>query len=363
MVRSTCTPKRADWLLKKFVIDTLIANDGSVYGGAARDTYRHVVHEMAFTDQVDHMIDQAGLFDVVRCKKNLYQDPDYLPSLKGRLVIPTNIDACVHISDHKKLMDALAQKFPSITKVFEKDICAELPDMQQGIINHIRYKLKCVGNNVVDNFFNSLKSMIPSEILKDNGDFVSQLNTDIKAIIKQCQNPTILDLMVYTRDMKDMPDPPFRKVDFMCNALILDKYGYRLSRQVHCADPIVRLTMLIKILEDIKKQKAVLVNLEWYRLRKLMMRGWSVEGLFKNVEMIEETSYEGHCLICHESLEVFAHMKLPCCDARYHPLCLRHAFNHVAARQVCVMCSQPILHFATDSKTLTEFLENNLDTV
>jgi hypothetical protein len=181
-----------------------------------------------------------------------------------------------------------------------------------------------------------------------------------------------LDLMVYVKDVDTMPDPPFGSLDFACNALILDKYGYRLSLYIKIADPVHRLKKMLEIMKDIEAKKTEVVNVKWYRMRKMLRKGWSISGVMQHIEQVREDDYSGYCLICHGSLneldptvfDIVPHMKLKCCDARYHPSCLSQAINDgdnsIAVRGKCPMCSKVLDHVRADGQTLAEYIDNRI---
>lgn len=56
-----------------------------------------------------------------------------------------------------------------------------------------------------------------------------------------------------------------------------------------------------------------------------------------------EGAYEGHCIVCHDEVPGGAgHVKMRCCDARYHAGCLRLASERVYVSRACVMCRRPV---------------------
>lgn len=345
-----------------------------IFGGAARDKFLHDIHSTKFYEHV-HNLSRDELDLMGKTANELYQDPTYLPDLHGRFVCPADIDAYIHASEHEKLMEALGDKVPVIKKVFERDAKRYFPEMKidYGAVTHYRYHLRMMQINEVRGWLHTLDKIIPIELRQEHRNYVYNVRNGIMGVLNEGIRLIKLDLMVYTKAYDStMPDPPFGDVDFRCNSLIWDNSGFRLSKAIPLRDPVARFKTLEQVMSDIEEQRADVVSLKWYRVQKMMRRGWKVCGLFRNIQQIRDITYEGHCIICHGSLTeqddieatIIPHMKLKCCDGRYHPSCLLQAItvgdHSMQMRGCCSHCSQPLIGITKDGDNLNGFIENHL---
>ena len=365
---------RLRWKLKNKAINIIVNNGGMVFGGAVRDKYLHDVHATAFFEHVRTLTSET-LDELGKTRAELYQDDSYMPELKGRFVSPNDIDAYIHIADQTKLLSAIKVEFPCCTKLFERDIKQYFPNLtvEPDTIMHHRYALRTMRTTEMANWLSKFTRMVPYEIRTELKEFIVKLRTRTRDISYLGRYPVYLDLMVYVKPYDStMPDPPFGSLDFMCNALILDKSGFRLSKHIEMSDPLARLKAMTGIMNEIEEKKATVVNIAWYRVRKMLRKGWKVAGIFHHIEQVEESEYDGHCLICHGRLneidpdvfDVIPHMKLKCCDARYHPLCMLKAIDtgehSMRVRTACAMCNQPLPDITSDGDNLAGYLDNRI---
>jgi hypothetical protein len=359
--------KRAKWKLTNKAIEIIVENGGQVFGGAVRDKYLHDVHSRAFYAHVKTLSNQD--LDG-RTVVELYQDKTFRSDLNGRFVIPKDIDAQIHHTAQSNLINALQKSFPCITKLFSRDIKRYFPnlDIEENTVVHFRYAMRSINTTEIHQWLSQLMSIFPVEIRSNHGEGIRDIYSTIHEMLREGMQPIYLDLMVNMQPagIACQVEPPFGNLDFMCNALILDKHGYQLSTRIHPeeTDPLSRLECMLSVMKDIQTRTARVDTIVWYRIRKMMKRKWKVEGIFSHIEQIHDITYTGHCLICHEPLTADPQMKLKCCDARYHPRCLQNALvtgdHSMTARRACVMCSQNLPSIATDSTNLTGYLEHNI---
>jgi hypothetical protein len=361
-------PKRAKWKLTNKAIEIIVDNGGIIFGGAVRDKYLHDRHAQKFYEHVKTL----NYAEDSRTATNLYQDRRVRPDLYGRFVVPKDIDAYIDINEQQSLLFALRKEFPCITNLFNRDIKQYFPNLtiEENTIIHYRYALRSMNTSELNQWVSRLYGIVPEAIRAEHGSFIQELIRTTHKMRRAGRCPIYLDLMVNVKHTA--LEPPFGHVDFACNGLILDKHGYRLSTQIPVTEPLCKLHTLISILDEIEKRKARVYSIVWYRIKKMMRNKWAIEGLFSHVEQINNTSYDGHCLICHDSLHVseadvdinMPHMKLKCCDARYHPRCLLKAMltgDHcMITRGTCAMCSQHLPNIIKDSSTLADYLQHNI---
>lgn len=375
---------RFDWKLKNWVIEAILESDGIVFGGAARDKYLHDAHSTKFFEAHADMEVVEGVCREVAINE-LYQDQQYMPELSGRFVVPNDIDACVHVSDKEKLMRTLGRFFPKIIKVFQHDLKHYFPNtaIEENTVRHEKYQLHPV---IIPD---AIKRMLRRE----------EDTTEVYSKLCALKTPVLLDLLVYLPDKNTMPDPPFGSLDFSCNGLILEKdVGYRLSKYVRF-NSYMRTRMMQQILEDIEKRTCKMVTPIWSRVQKMRNKGWTVTELFKGVEEVTG-DYAGHCIICHGDLDQppdpitpenneeeqtendnnnvtttipntwrsryrepipKLHMKLTCCDARYHPQCLLNTLvRGEEVRENCIMCSHEIADPDGDAMRIRGYMTRRL---
>lgn len=369
--------KRVEWKLKNAIMQTITDHGGIVFGGAVRDKYIHDLHATAFFDHIKNLSIDI-LADIERTRNELYQDKTYMPELHGRFVVPNDIDAYIHVSDMSRFMDGIKSSFPCVTKLFERDIKQYFPNLllNTDTVVHHRYAIRCIRSGDLDNVVSTMNRAIPSEVRQEYANCFKLFHRAVANMKRFAFKTIYLDLMVYIKPLDggiSMPDPPFGSLDFKCNALILDRNGFRLSNQLNIKDPFQRLKTMTEIMQQIEMREAVVVNVTWYRIKRMIRKDWKVTNLFQHVEKVDDNAaYDGHCLICHErvtdaapnQLDVVSHMKLKCCDARYHPHCLLNAINNgdhsMRTRGQCAMCSQALSFIEDDGDNLQQYIENNL---
>lgn len=344
-------------------MNAIIYNGGIVFGGAVRDKYLHDAHATKFFQQAENTEEKTIM--------QLYQDPTYLPEFSGRFIVPNDIDAYVHITDHQRVLDSLRRLVPKVTKLFERDIKDYFPETNvcTGTIMHHRYFL-----NPIVAMPSILNWITQDAMFSHEQSYIgNQITRSLDSIIARARKPIVLDLLVHVGAYNARPDPPFGVLDFECNALILDASGFRLSREFvgGGTGAYARQKTMERLMQDIEAKRARVTKLDWYRVRKMKKRGWKIYGVFEEIEeMYESENYPGHCLICHDNLSkvdieadkrATLHLKLKCCDARYHPRCLVKAYGEGTAamveRERCMMCSKDLTHTSEDAELLTTFVQ------
>jgi hypothetical protein len=352
---------RVEWKVKERIMNTIIHHGGVVFGGAVRDKYLHDAHASKFFQEAEA---EAG----ERTVQQLYQDANYLPEYSGRFVVPNDIDAYVHITDHQRVVDALRRLVPKVTKVFERDLKEYFPETNvlAGTIIHHRYFLHTIVTSP-----HVMQWITQDAMLSHEQSYIGQqISGVLKRIIARARKPVVIDLLVHVGAHNKQPDPPFGVLDFECNALILDASGFRLSREFAGGGAYQRYQTMERIMQDIEAKRARVTRLDWHRVRKMKMRGWKIHGVFEEIEEVHGSEdYPGHCLICHGNLtkvdiesdrRATLHLKLKCCDARYHPRCLVKAYNEGTAamvdREKCTMCSKDLICASEDAELLATFV-------
>lgn len=350
--------RRVEWKIKNKVMQTIVDAGGIVFGGAVRDKCLHDMHADAFYEKCEDVLDDR------------YDDHNFMPELHGRWAIPVDIDATIHADKVDALMTAFAKSFGKVRKVFERDAKKYLPNIEVNDqqLRHMRVQLMYCSNTNARAVYKAYDSNVPSAI-RDEFPEIRLMMRDMLDRAKQME-PIVVDLLVSMTDAKtEPPEAPFGHIDFRCNALLMDKTGIRLSRMYRAGlTATQRVRVLGEVLKEIEGGVAMAVGpTEWYRVCKMRAKGWKVKGCFSHVRVVKETDYNGHCIICHDQMHEGDyhppfHMKLACCDARYHMGCMIDAIQkgeHAMERTMeCIMCKKNVLAIGRDGVLLEAVYEN-----
>jgi hypothetical protein len=145
-------------------------------------------------------------------------------------------------------------------------------------------------------------------------------------------------------------DPYLTDVDFECNSLYISKHGISICSSLSQGlGEYDKWTETNRIVNDIISKVATYMHPNGtnqniaQRANKLIEKGWTIEDYLKCVTSIVDDSYEGYCIICHDSVKG-AHFKLTCCDARYHSQCLKKVLEieHNPFKQECILCKKTL---------------------
>lgn len=351
---------KLEWKLKNKLITLILENDGELFGGAARDKYLHDTHAtLAYAEM--HSI--LNLNTVFQTHEEMYNNREFRPDLFGRWEIPNDIDVTIHASKYDNFIGSLKTEYPSLKKLFARDPKKYLPNLsiEEGQVRHERYKIDIVNSSDI---MGVITSSISPQIRHD----IPELNDAFQRLILAMRSVKfiMIDLMVIMSPVYLASiDPPFGNLDFECNSLILGKNGFRVGSYLYEKynisknDIVAKANLLTKIFEDIKKKNAVFCynsKYPWYRIAKMKKKGWKIIEMFKDIESVIEESYEGHCIICTDTLPSKMY-KFKCCDARYHPSCMIQAFESGTASilrsKKCIMCKTSFSDAKRDHSILT----------
>ena len=343
---------KVDWKFKNNLINFCIRNGAKIFGGAVRDKYIHDLHSTKFYE-LKHPVSPVITIDF------LYNDRSYHPELYGRWVIPNDIDVSIKEENYTTFINSIERNykygFGLVQKIFERDPVGYISDLdiEEGKLKHIRYIISPIDTSRLKDTIRLLKIL--------DKDVINESNIDKMLLIK----PVQLDILVVMNTLSNSNiEAPFGKIDFECNALILDNYGFRLSLEYQKVintippNPIYILQKFNNILADIEKKETNAVNIKWYRYDKIKNKGWKIKNTFINFE-IKDTEYDGHCIVCHDKMSENDMIKMMCCDARYHFKCLYSACIMgsvcIANTNKCCMCSFQLKEVETDINSLQDY--------
>jgi hypothetical protein len=312
------------------IINLLLSCNGTIYGGAVRDIILRKHVEKKFKKK------NSGISREEYIK--LYNDRNYQKELVDRLLIPNDIDAYVDIIEYEKLMSVLDDS-GFTTK---EEVCENYPTESE-FYTHIRLEIKsCSLKHVI----HKIKSNLPKHLsfLFEDDSLVKKYKvfTDMK--------PLYVDLFLL--DDGDKTNDPF---EFMCNNLIWNKHGFSVSKKL-CENnnPFYNEIQKNQIIEQIHNKIAVIPlypKMKKYgcihnlRVKKIIEKGYTIEG-FANFSYINDNSYNGHCIICHDKFSK-KHYKMKCCDARFHTHCIVDMYNSGTTNR-CIMCMKSLNNFEND---------------
>ena len=353
---------KIEWRYKNKLINTIIKNDGEIFGGAVRDKYLHDTHAQKFYEQ---LIKDGISYHM---KDLYYSDKTYHPELFGRWVNPNDIDACIHVSKLDNLIKIIKRYFGTVIRVFSHDPSQYLENivLEENEVRHNCYKIyPSIGTDIISILESMTEENINCNKLRD---LIALSKTEFE--IK-------LDLMVYIKEKDEnysinFNEVPFNSLDFECNGLIMDKKSIRLCNHlltihsINKYDVVEVMELTIKVLNDIKNRRAIYCNeaenvFPLERINKMVLKDWTILELFKKIELIDDDpEYEGHCLMCHDVLPKVM-LKFKCCDGRYHPKCMIQALDvgntAIVATEKCLMCKKDLRNIFRDRAMLDHYIE------
>jgi hypothetical protein len=332
---------RAIWKFYMKVIQVIIENEGKIFGGAVRDIYSRHYYAGQFYNKYG-----TRDLDGKNWEYKKYTDATFCPETKDRFSLPKDIDACIKNDKLQNVLRILHLNHFKVHTIFSRDAKKYLPNIfvEEGEVTHYRIKIK------PDIFIRMEIPNIMRDILAPQFNYLIEQSR----MINQQMGYITLDLMVNMTD-RDI-DPPYGNLDFECNGLILTQDGIRLSRCLRPASaykdsiyPLQISEKLHDVQKDIIAKRAIPVPSNCimdstYRISKMLSKGYTIVYLTieKNIS-IDETQT---CIICHEDINQMNHVKLKCCNARYHPNCLvRAAFmgqTAIYSTNRCIMCRQQL---------------------
>lgn len=303
---------RAKWEFHKKIRQMLLTNRAIIFGGAVRDYIIRAHHAKQFHDHPD-----SSMLE--------YSNPEHLPEHRARLLLPEDIDCFMTTGD-----------FDNFMKILGRSKYAGKKSKQSWARNYLPHAPDTMRHTVLTVMMN-----IPSEL--------SELP---QASIK---------LDVFHDNVRH--DPPFGAVDFECNGLVmhLDNQASLSKAFTRNAftDINVNLQKLCAIQRDILHKKAVSVgdDLEEFRIRMLVNRGWKVVGDRVTLERAtqDDVDESRQCIVCTSAYAAGEHIiSLDCCrgpHTRMHRGCALKMMQ--CGYNKCTICRKS-LHFSTTDMVLID---------
>ena len=274
----------AKWKMVKRIVGLCHQHNGTIFGGAARDSYIHDHDARKFCQKYD--ISQ-------------YQDTE-ITEFSGRFTVPNDVDCILLASDHKTFLAILHQKF------------------------HVK--------NVLDvdaHYFSGL------DIPPDEYRYKRYSVVDLHDV------PLVLQLDVIIQVNGDRLIYPFQNIDMDVNALLWTKDSMMVNPDevrsiglLHGIYTPVFGLIYTTLFENILLKKAMCTSTcSARRIHKMKQHGWEVSYAYETIR-ISNAPYEGVCVLCQETIEG-DHSTFECKCAQICMECLK---KHHAAIPRCTIC-------------------------
>jgi hypothetical protein len=322
------------------VLMNMIQDVGAIiFGGAVRDSIVHDYVAQQFYDAIKKDEEGMSLYalfehgiigyedipmerDAISELYNnseLYQDPECMPSLKDRFLIPNDIDCFMETRTKDLLIKNLKKE-----KGFSTRIVIEGPlDI---------YRIH-IDTNIEGLEFTRLEiKLVPNHHLKEFIKYIGKTKYQIDII---------------SRDSIIGISPPFGKVDFECNSLLLNNNNnISLSPLLtRYNSPLDSFEMLKRIINDIYQKKTTAVQKASYlRTHKMMQKGWTLIHQTDTVDIIltnkpKEKIIPECCTICHDDFEnsEYRITRNCCASGIYHIACWEKTVD-ASRSKTCPLC-------------------------
>lgn len=358
--------KKAEWKAKKVVMQVILNCGGTVFGGAVRDW---VIH--------DHFADlyygkEAEGFSKQELDER-YEDPEFMPELKDRLVMPVDVDACVTRAQLDKVLSSLRRKKLMAYKLFNRDPTGYIDEwmLPPGKVRHMRYQVMMRPANLFPALYGALFSEVAS-VLRER---LRAMARELEEVLDGANGERTfhMDLMVYEKDEDVCTQAaPFAPLDFQCNGLLMNRErGLFMSNRIALErdNPIAYHRKYLAVMRDVVDRRAVRNDM-WreipgYRVSNMLGKGWDICD-FQCVERVPAVVLSTDipapmCMICHDDLDK-AHYKMKCCEARMHLGCVHSAMTRGVAAMTetlqCIMCRQGLCAVQDDAIILGSIVDH-----
>lgn len=316
----------------KEIVEHAIESGGTVFGGYVRDFLRHENAAKTYYAQ-NHSNEQ-------------YSDQTISTDTLDRLLVPVDIDVKFETTEQYT-------KFRNLLRGAHYKVTA-IPGISTMYVDDetVRLKKLTVGFDITSQSVIRALNMPPGSMTK---------NILLPELVRRLEGMQLTSDFISIDVLLTTADPPFNKLDFMCNGLVMDKDGIHM-----CNDLMTNLNafgvhrVYQRILDDIIHKRAVLVNLYPKRWDKMAAKGWDlIDGNVEKVSVLGET-----CLICHDDIEPDDAYRLNCCkNVNYHFECLSRQITHevtgIMDSGKCPHCRQKIQLTDTEVKVFGMIITNN----
>lgn len=294
----------ARWKLMKAIVDSVQEAGGTVFGGYVRDSIIHDHYATEFYSKAE--------------EKHRYSDASYMPELSKRLCLPKDIDCFMLSSKLDVFKDSLKEK------------------------NFDMLVLDVTGNNMY--FGSVLKDIVHAKIK-----VTFAMSYILKAAIDTKPFEVYVDVLHSPHD----GEPPFKHLDFDCNAIVLTPQNeYKLSGLIKIDTPFKRLVKMNQIIDKIIDNEASVSGDDvcYKRVNHMLDKRWKIVGKHCLAYRIDEEN-DDVCTICLEQFKKFDCIVVNrCCQgSKMHRMCSEKL---VKGFHKCTICRKDIAYTEADKKIM-----------
>lgn len=291
------------WKLMKTIVESIQEADGTVFGGYVRDSIIH-----------DHY---ASEFYAKAADKGRYSDESYMPETSMRTYTPRDIDCFMLTSNLDTFKDSLKGK-----------------KLKMQVLN-------VTGTNM---YFGLSRDIVHAKV---------KVSFSMNHLLKSAIDTRAFEVYVDVLHSKVDGEPPFKHLDFDCNAIVLTPQNeYKLSGLVTIDTPFKRLAKMNSILENIKRQEARVWDTDvcYKRVNHMLDKRWKIYGPNTTLYRLDSEK-EDTCPICIESYKKYdAVVVNTCCPgSKMHRQC---AAKMSESFEKCTICRKDVQYTEADKKLM-----------
>ena len=277
------------WKMFKQIVGLCHGFNGTIFGGAVRDSYIHDHDARKFYQT----------YDAIQ-----YQDTQ-ITEFPGRFVVPNDIDCMMMADDHEHLLTTLHQRFHV-----------------KGILNSDANYL--AGVDIPEGHYRFKRYSI----------------VDLKDV------PVVLQLDMIVQVQGDKLTFPFKQTDMDVNALWWTRHSMIINpnevRHIGMLHDVYTSTFAITyttLFENIRLKKATICTPTCppRRILKMKQYGWEIHYTYNTIQ-ISNDPYDGVCVLCQETIEG-DHSTFECKCAH---ICMECLTKHYDAILRCTICKNPV---------------------
>jgi hypothetical protein len=305
--------KLIQWKFMQLLQKLIQSKNGIIFGGYVRDKIIH-----------DHYATEYYKKCSSTNKDIKYNNPNYLPETKLRMIIPHDIDCFMTTQNFKEFKDLLPENMISYNESISTNLY--IPTLHNQNLKHSKLKITFMMNPLMKTFIN----------VCDYAIFVDVIYSD--SII----------------------EPPFGIIDFECNALLLTQSNdYKISdvliNILNLSDPMKKLTKLNQIITDILEMKATIATatIANYRITHMLNKKWTL--ISPNILLTVSNNHkldDDICYICLDNICKSKYKcKFNCCKAYIHEYCMDTLIQSTKC-ETCPWCKKNKIINMSDIKLI-----------
>jgi hypothetical protein len=308
--------KFIQWKFMQLIQKLIQSKNGTIFGGYVRDKIIHDYYATQYYKKCSYT------------DKNIkYNNPNYIPETKLRMIIPHDIDCFMSTQDFKEFKESLSSNMISYNESISNNLY--IHKVNNPNLKHSKLKITFMMNSLMKSF----------------------INVNAYAIYVD---------VIYSDSIIEV-EPPFGTIDFECNALLLTKSNdYQISNVLinvlNLSDPMKKLNKLNEIISDILEMKTTIVTstIQNYRINHMLNKKWTL--LSQNIVLTASHKIDDDlCYICLNNLcksKSKYKCKFNCCKAYIHEHCMDQLIQKNKC-DICPWCKKSKMITISDLKLIT----------